>query len=67
MAGIGPGAALELVPWVGLARGLLADIPWVLFADDGGLSICCWGRGCWEVSSFMIGLADMVVVGRWGD
>jgi hypothetical protein len=61
---MGPGAALELEPaCCGLARGLLADIPWALFAE-GGFSICCCDRlGCCEVSSFMIGLVDMAVVG----
>jgi hypothetical protein len=67
VAGMGPGAALELEPWGGLARGLLLAMPWLLVAEGGGFSICCCGRGCWEVSIFMIGLADMAVVGTWGD
>jgi hypothetical protein len=68
VAGMGPGAALELPPSGGLEWILLADIGWLLVAERGGLCIaCCGGVGCWEVSSFMIGLLDMAVVGMCGD
>lgn len=64
---MGPGAAPELEPWDGFVSRLLVDMPCVLVAEDVGFSICCCGRGCCEVSSFMTGLGDMPVVGIWGD
>jgi hypothetical protein len=69
VAGMGPGAALEVVPPSGgLAWGLLADIEWLFVAVRGGFSIvCCEVVGFWEESSFMMGLLDMPDVGRWGD
>jgi hypothetical protein len=68
VAGMGPGAALEVAPSGGLEWMLLADIGWLLVAESGGLCIACCGDGaCWEVSSFMIGLLDMAVVGMCGD